>query len=85
MLIKSLAYDDAPLLVTPEIIHRQLSRGARAQELLDTDKSLKEIAFAVGFGDYRYFARSFKERFGVAPTQLRSDVQLATIKGSIVA
>ena len=47
-------------------------RVERARELLHTDKSLKEIAFAVGFGDYRYFARCFQERFGVTPTQWRS-------------
>lgn len=46
-------------------------RVERAKDLLYTDKSLKEVAFAVGFGDYRYFARSFKERFGVSPREWR--------------
>ena len=47
-------------------------RVIRAMELLSaTDKSIMEIAAAVGFGDTGYFSRCFKKRTGITPTAYR--------------
>lgn len=48
--------------------HR-LSKGA--QLLRGTDRSITEIAQAVGFGGSSYFAESFKKWAGVSPTKFR--------------
>ena len=46
--------------------HRLL-RGAR-----DAQRSISEIAFAVGFGDLSYFNRSFRRRYGMTPSDVRA-------------
>ena len=46
--------------------HRILSnRGAEALKI-------GEVAFACGFGDLSYFNRSFRRRYGIAPSELRA-------------
>lgn len=42
------------------------------KEMLNTNKSLKEICFSVGYKDPNYFSRVFKKKTGVAPTAYRS-------------
>lgn len=42
------------------------------QEMLNTNKSLKEICFSIGYKDPNYFSRVFKKKTGVAPTAYRS-------------
>lgn len=37
----------------------------------ETEQSISEIAYAVGFKDLAYFSRCFSELFGVSPSQLR--------------
>lgn len=47
-------------------------RLARAKELLLTEQmNVREVAFAVGFDDPKYFSRVFTEEFGMAPSRLR--------------
>jgi signal transduction histidine kinase/ligand-binding sensor domain-containing protein/DNA-binding response OmpR family regulator len=42
-----------------------------ANELLkNTDKTVSEVAYAVGFNDPSWFSRAFKEEFGFAPSSL---------------
>lgn len=48
--------------------HR-LAKGA--QLLRTSDKSVTEIAFAVGFGTASYFAQSFKKWTGISPSEFR--------------
>ena len=44
----------------------------KAQSLLFfTDKSIKEIAFEIGFKDEFYFSRIFKKYLGISPTKYR--------------
>ena len=47
-------------------------RVERAQDLLaQTDRSLSEIAYAVGFSDQSHLARHFRHMLGVTPGQFR--------------
>lgn len=45
-------------------------RLEKATQLLirEPDLSIEQIAYTVGFNDYRYFGRSFKKRYGLTPS-----------------
>ena len=47
----------------------RLNRGY--QMLLTTDKTVSEVAYAVGFTAPSYFTKCFKEEFGQSPTDIR--------------
>lgn len=53
----------------------ELLRTARLnrayQLLLTTDKTVSEVAYAVGFSAPSYFAKCFREEFGKSPTDIR--------------
>jgi transcriptional regulator GlxA family with amidase domain len=49
----------------------ELRVGAAAQLLIDTDESILEIGFRVGFGNYSNFNRQFKRIKGFGPRTLR--------------
>jgi len=50
-------------------------RMNRALELLTENKlSVKEICFACGFTDEKYFSRAFKKKYGYPPSQLRKHI-----------
>ena len=49
----------------------ELRVGAAAQLLIDTDDSVLEIGFRVGFGNYSNFNRQFKRIKGFGPRTLR--------------
>lgn len=57
------------LTPTQFITHYRLSRAKEA--LRAPDLTIQEIAFQVGFNSQQSFARAFKQRFGVTPTQMR--------------
>lgn len=44
-----------------------------SQLLLNSAKSIKEIAFEAGFEDVAYFSKTFRERFGMPPSVYRSE------------
>ncbi len=46
-----------------------------AHFILTTDLNLNEIAYQVGFNDYKYFKSSFKKQFGCVPSQYVDQVQ----------
>lgn len=49
-------------------------RLEKALDLLrSTDKSIREIAFAVGFREAAHFSNAFKRYFGKSPSQIRRD------------
>ena len=51
-------------------------RMERAQHLLaQGDKSIKEVAYAVGYRDGRYFSRVFRSHFHVAPSTYRRQIR----------
>jgi len=45
---------------------------AAARALRQTDDSIQQIAWRLGFSDQAHFARTFKAFYGVAPTEYRS-------------
>lgn len=49
----------------------ELRVGAAAQLLIDTDRSVLDIGFQVGFGNYSNFNRQFKRIKGFGPRTLR--------------
>jgi AraC-like DNA-binding protein len=51
----------------------QLRVGAAAQLLMNTDLSVLEIGFQVGFGNYSNFNRQFKSIKGVTPLAVRRE------------
>lgn len=53
------------------ILHRRLDRSA--EELLQTDISVTDIAFKWGFKALGHYSRTFKTRFGVAPSAYRGE------------
>ncbi len=47
-------------------------RMEHAKQLLEnTDKSIQEIAFSVGYNDEKYFSRTFKKLTGLIPSDYR--------------
>jgi AraC family transcriptional regulator len=52
------------------VVERRLERGKRA--LVDTGDPIASIAQACGFADQAHFARAFRQRFGVSPSEMRA-------------
>lgn len=52
-------------------------RLKHAYQMLENDKSISisEVSYAVGFSDSRYFATSFKQQFGITPTDLQKGIK----------
>jgi AraC-like DNA-binding protein len=49
----------------------RLKMTAAAQRLQAPDARVKEVAYALGFGDAFHFSRAFKKVFGVSPDAFR--------------
>jgi AraC-like DNA-binding protein len=49
----------------------RLRLSAAADELIQTDKSITEIALDLGFNDSNYFTRSFRKYLGFSPREYR--------------
>ena len=49
---------------------RTIRLEAAKEQLQDTDKTVSEIAYAVGFNDPSWFSRAFKEEFGLTPSDI---------------
>jgi transcriptional regulator GlxA family with amidase domain len=60
----------------------ELRVGAAAQLLINTDQSILEIGFRVGFGNYSNFNRQFKRIKGFGPRTLRSQFSPEPVAGS---
>ena len=58
----------APIDLVKEI---RLSKAERL--VVTTDKSISEIAYAVGFKESSYFGKCFKKKFGMTPLEYRSE------------
>lgn len=54
---------------------KEIRMVTAARMLLVSDERISSVAYAVGFDDPNYFARKFKERFGVSPQVYRLNAQ----------
>ena len=60
--------------MTPVELLRK-ARLARGRQLLEvTDHSISEIAYDVGFTAPSYFAKCFKDEFGMKPGEVRNNI-----------
>lgn len=57
-------------------IQQEIIREAQ-RLLMYTGKSIKEIAFQLGYEDYKYFIRLFSKTSGISPSQFRNSHQSA--------
>jgi AraC-like DNA-binding protein len=57
-----------------EIIHERIILEAK-RLLYRSEKSVKEIAFAIGYDDPSYFVKFFKVRAGITPDQFRKHIR----------
>lgn len=56
------------------IEYRNLIRLGHAKELLsDTDKTIEEISYSVGYASNTYFCNAFKLKFGISPSEYRKN------------
>jgi len=61
------------------VLEQRLSRAYRVlSERRFDDQPISAIAFAAGFGDLSHFNRTFRRRYGVRPSEVRS-------RGAVVA
>ncbi len=50
---------------------RALRTKKAAQLILQTNMKMSDVAFEVGFNDYKYFKKSFQQQFGCLPSEYR--------------
>jgi len=62
---------------TPNELIRLVRLKKAAGLLLETDMTISEITYAVGFGDPRYFSKLFKAEFKVLPSKYRENQGLS--------
>jgi len=56
--------------ITPQDLLRE-ARIKRARQLLKTDRTVAEVAYACGFTDPKYFSRCFKQVTGQLPSEFK--------------
>lgn len=61
--------------VSPLNYHMELKLLRAKEMLLNTDLSVKEIGFGLGFHSIHYFSRMFKMKTGFSPTEMRRSVE----------
>jgi len=61
--------------VSPLNYHMELKLLRAKEMLLNTDLSVKEIGFGLGFHSIHYFSRLFKKKTGFSPTEIRRSVE----------
>ncbi len=61
--------------VSPLQYHLDLKVLRAKEMLLQSDQTVKEISYALGFQSIYYFSRVFKSKLGVAPTEIRRSVR----------
>lgn len=62
------------LAMSPKQYLIQLRMNHALELLTKNELSVKEISFACGFTDEKYFSRAFKKRYGCSPSQLKNNI-----------
>ena len=57
--------------LTPHRFLRKLRLRIASRALMETDKSLADIALQCGFADQSHFSREFRRQFGRTPREYR--------------
>ena len=57
--------------LAPVDLVKEIRLGKAEQLIMTTDKSVAEIAYAVGFRESSYFGKCFKKKFGMTPLEYR--------------
>lgn len=57
--------------IAPVQYHLDLKIQRAKEMLASTDRSIKEIAFELGFHSIHYFSRIFKKKTGISPSEIR--------------
>jgi transcriptional regulator GlxA family with amidase domain len=60
--------------IAPGQYHLDLKIRRAREMLVSTERSIKEIAFDLGFQSIHYFSRIFKKKTGFAPSEIRKTV-----------
>lgn len=67
--------------LSPKAYHTQARMREAVRLLRDNEKSVKAVAYSLGFSNPKSFTRSFKQHLGVSP----SDLRRAPVKGIMPA
>jgi AraC-like DNA-binding protein len=60
--------------VAPHQYHLDLKISRAREMLMNTNQSVKEIAYDLGFHSIHYFSRAFKKKTGIAPSMVRRTI-----------
>ncbi|WP_353097604.1 AraC family transcriptional regulator [Tissierella praeacuta] len=60
--------------------HRKLSLQRASSMLLDTDKSINEIAYEIGYSSSSNFCAAFKKQYGITPLKYRESSLLRNVE-----
>ena len=60
---------------TPSKVIRSYRMGIAKQLLNDNNLTIQQIASHVGYNDPFHFSKSFKQTFGISPTQYKLEIQ----------
>ena len=58
--------------ITPQDLLREARIKRACQLLVQTDKSIADVAYSCGFTDPKYFGRCFKQSTGQSPTEYKT-------------
>jgi AraC family transcriptional regulator, carnitine catabolism transcriptional activator len=67
---------------TPGEFYRDLRLDRGRNLLITTDLTLLDISAACGFASVAHFSKCFKDRFGMPPTKLKTDIKASGIAGT---
>ena len=62
--------------ISPKQYIIKLRMNKALQLLIENHLCVKEISFACGFSDEKYFSRAFREKYGYPPSQLRNHIAI---------
>ncbi|MDE5887822.1 MAG: substrate-binding domain-containing protein [Muribaculaceae bacterium] len=60
---------------TPVDLVRELRLREGRELIITTERSVADIAYSLGFSTPQYFAKCFKDKYGITPSELRSSLR----------